>query len=627
MIRKNKPFELVGYFDNGQVFINNSTGIASINVTIRSFPPDSIDGWRDKEELRVYVGSIDGLDDNKNELQYIRINNIKEYLKNKILIMQPMVKENKKELLFCKGINVHAIPMHDNFNSENFYASVHVFSNKNISNVKTIDEFEELLRERKTLCDIQNPWPSGEEDYPDAIIWHDDNNVYLYNDIEKQQYRDSLISFKMHSYNRKKLDITWLNRQYRYQDIAYIPIDDLDKIMEGSIEPSYYSSNNINIEKSNNMTDNNSSLATSNKEADVIFKRFYDAITKKYHLTYNSKDIINFHNSMKSNIFTVLTGLSGTGKSKIVTAYADALGIKDGDFNQFNMISVRPFWQDDADLIGFVDNINNNYHPGDSGIVDTIISANDHPDKIFIVVFDEMNLARVEYYFSQFLSVLEKDADDRILNLYNSKIQPRLYNGDKYPANIKIPNNIRFVGTMNIDETTFQVSDKVLDRANVIRLKSVSFSNRIKYQNLDDTFDNIECSYDSFNQSIHNDNYSFSERELAFFDNLNECIQKCLPNLGIGWRTLNNIERFISNVDFYKNDNFDVKDALDYQVAQRILPKIRGTKIMIDSLLDENNKDGFIKVLDAYKDLSDFKFTRQLLQQKLNEARVIGFAN
>lgn len=93
-----------------------------------------------------------------------------------------------------------------------------------------------------------------------------------------------------------------------------------------------------------------------------------------------------------------------------------------------------------------------------------------------------MNLARVEHYFSQILSVLELDRDDRILKLYNEELEGTIKNSNKYKANIKIGNNILLVGTVNLDESTYHFSDKVLDRANVITLNQVNFLELKKLQ-------------------------------------------------------------------------------------------------------------------------------------------------
>lgn len=639
MIQNIENYELIGYMEDDKVHINDNNK-AYVWIKIINDPPYSSKydaPFRDN--VQVYIDAIEGFEDNKEDIQYARETRIQGFLKNKILIMQPSVSEDiYNGHTYYQGQNIHLMNMHDDFNGMDKFMSIPIFNNINLNNVKSIYDFDKLIKQRSYLCKLRNPWSNNDKDYPEGIIWQDDNGIYLYYDISEQNNDSNQgISFKMDSYKFIKLTSDWLKYQYTYKDIAYIQVDYIkDHVQdavalndEENIEKSSNDSDEFDYNTSKNAVNNDNSSNNIVDSKDNILFEFYQCITQKYNLTYKYSDIINFHNSIKSNLLTILTGLSGTGKSKIVTAYADALGIKNNPI-QFNMVSVRPFWQDDSDLLGFVDTINNNYHPGDSGVVDTIIDANKNPNQMYIIVFDEMNLARVEYYFSQFLSVLEKNPKDRLLKLYNKKIQPRLYNGDKYPSSIRIPENIRFVGTMNVDETTFQISDKVLDRSNVITLKSVPFVERhinknINYKNST----NNEIKYNEFEEEIHNNNYSFNQRELKFFDDLNYCIKRYLPNVGIGWRNLNSIEKFISNISFYEYDNFDVPKALDYQIAQRILPKIRGTRMMLDDLLnkEKNNDSGIFKVLDDYKDLSNFDLTRELLEQKLRESKVIGFAN
>lgn len=205
------------------------------------------------------------------------------------------------------------------------------------------------------------------------------------------------------------------------------------------------------------------------------FIEHFEAVAKKDGLFYTKKDLINFHTAVKSSSLVILSGLSGTGKSQLVQCYAKALGLVD---DAFHMIPVRPNWNDDSDLIGFVDSMHMVYRPSDAGFINILMEAcqERNENKLYIICFDEMNLARVEHYFSQFLSILEMPEKSRILRLYASEYESRLYNSDKYKSTIKIGNNIRFIGTVNIDESTFHFSDKVLDRANVINLDIIPYT-------------------------------------------------------------------------------------------------------------------------------------------------------
>lgn len=570
-------------------------------------------------DIRIYMGDVTGLNDVSSSFDdrfYIddrRREHIKEYFKNKFVVLTPC--EEKGEETTFRGQDLKVMEVKQKNDLDDNFLEVPIFSPLNTVNANNFGEFYTLLKNKNVLGKIRNPWKNGV--VPEAIIWKDEYESYVFTEIDNESHNDFGMSFGMRSLNSIRMSNDWLENYYISDDVAFISKNEINGISMKINEVNDKTVNNIPATSVNNRKENE----------DYIFNNFKKDVLEKYNLTYDEKDLINFHNSIKSNIFTVLAGISGTGKSKIVTAYADALGLKAN--GTFKMISVRPFWQDDSDLLGFVDSLSNTYHPGDSGLVDTLISANKDKNSLYIIVLDEMNLARVEHYFSQFLSVLEKDSKDRKLSLYNRSLENKLYNSHLYPADLLIPENVRFVGTMNIDETTYQISDKVLDRANVITLKKVKFSDRLKvkiHENKD--YDaSSETSYDDFFNAIYNDEMSFSDRQLEFFDDLNECINSYLPTVGIGWRTLNSIEKFISNVNHFDYKAFNDKDALDYQVSQRVLPKIRGTRLMLNEILDDDSDNGLFALFSKYNDLSDFKFTKSMLDKKRREIEVNGFAN
>ena len=181
---------------------------------------------------------------------------------------------------------------------------------------------------------------------------------------------------------------------------------------------------------------------------------------------------------------------------------------------------------------------------------------------------------------------------------------------------------------MNIDESTFQMSNKLLDRANIITLGIQNFTK----QNLDpkeidlDDFDHNKFTVENYNSSINE--LKFDKEQLSFFWKLHKLINDSLPDVGIGWRTLHSIEKFISNVP-ESGINFD---AMDYQVAQRIFPRIRGTEEMLKNLLrldpekDDTLDGSIVELLDKYDKLSTFKKSRIVLNQKAKELKTYGFA-
>lgn len=188
-------------------------------------------------------------------------------------------------------------------------------------------------------------------------------------------------------------------------------------------------------------------------------------------LQYPDRTLRAFHTAMKVNDttqMTVLAGISGTGKSQLPRQYAAGMGIG------FLQVPVQPRWDSPQDLMGFYNYIEGRFRPTDLARAMFALDEQNNreavKDRLLMVLLDEMNLARVEYYFSDFLSRLEsrpargRETDqtlrkDAEIELEIPKAQMRIFPGY----------NLLFAGTMNEDESTQSLSDKVVDRANVMR--------------------------------------------------------------------------------------------------------------------------------------------------------------
>lgn len=390
------------------------------------------------------------------------------------------------------------------------------------------------------------------------------------------------------------------------------------------------------------------------KIEDISEKEFLDcfkevALSKK--LSYKPADLSNFHTAIKTQGFVILAGLSGTGKSQIVQCYHEALNRFANNNNkgypskksEFLFVPVRPFWQDDSDILGYLDSSQGIYRPSESGLVDFIKESIDNPNECYIVCLDEMNLAKVEHYFSQFLSVLERDTEEnRIIHLYNDKLNGRVYNQNDYPPTLTLKENLFFVGTVNLDESTFQFSDKVLDRANVITLDLCPFEdirNNIKNyktkiaeekQNKD--FNKSDPSIEalktynklkSMKKSNHDDVLKDAEVELLWKINLE--MQNANKQIGVGYRIINQIEKYIANLP--NTDYLDRRAAFDIQITQRIFTKLRGSQGQLGNLIgnyiDEIYEPGSLyKLLTDFKEISDFTLAKnklEILSKELEE--------
>lgn len=183
--------------------------------------------------------------------------------------------------------------------------------------------------------------------------------------------------------------------------------------------------------------------------------------------------------ALKTKPFLILSGISGTGKTALPRALGEMVG------NRVQPIAVAPDWTDNADMLGYFD-LESRFIEGE--FTTLVKEAAAHPHKPFFVVLDEMNLARVEYYFAQVLSVLESRAFDEQTGqvhtkdlLFNRAVQERLSaEGLDDLAELRIGPNVYIIGTVNVDETTHPFSKKVLDRANVLEVGEVSLLHGVR---------------------------------------------------------------------------------------------------------------------------------------------------
>ena len=369
-------------------------------------------------------------------------------------------------------------------------------------------------------------------------------------------------------------------------------------------------------------------IDVSEKTDDLIIKSM-DYHSQKRNLFYNVKDFVNIHTALKCSSLVILSGLSGTGKSAIVDIYARALGINNTgnpDENRLLFIPVRPSWNDDSDLLGYVDLVHMVYRASDSGFVDFLVRAQkeENKNKLFIVCFDEMNLARVEHYFSQFLSLLERPANQRELQLYDKQYSGRLYNSTEYPNRIKIGDNVKFIGTVNIDESTYHFSDKVLDRANVIQLDVLNYANmwtKTKYASLG----NINWTIDDYNSiTVTNSDEDMQLVHQLLWD-IHTLLHSANSKYGVGPRIVKSIEMYLWNLPKSGIGEFSYSDGIDLQIAQRVLTKVRGPENQLGEILDEKSENNIYLIFDKYHDLSKFSICRDIVQQKQKELESYGY--
>lgn len=276
--------------------------------------------------------------------------------------------------------------------------------------------------------------------------------------------------------------------------------------------------------------------------------------------------IENFYLSLKSKPFVILAGTSGTGKTRLVKLFAEAIGAA------FKLVSVRPDWSDGSDLFGHTD-LNGNFIPGP--VCSAFETAINEPNRPVFLCLDEMNLARVEYYLSDFLSVIES-REKREGYIETESIA-------QYESGI--PENLYIIGTVNMDETTFPFSKKVLDRANTIEFSYVDLIPKqrtgeiLTSQKLPNSFlctDYLVLASDCI------EDMDFVEKICTELQVLNGKLVKA--NAHVGYRVRDEIVFYMLNNEKAGN-LLSYEQAMDNEIMQKILPRIQGSSAAIKALL------------------------------------------
>lgn len=308
---------------------------------------------------------------------------------------------------------------------------------------------------------------------------------------------------------------------------------------------------------------------------------------------YDETEITNFYLSLKSKPFVLLAGISGTGKSKLVQLFAEAVGAT-SENERYNIIPVRPDWSDPSDLLGYRD-IEGNFQPGP--LTTIIKKATDNPELPYFVCLDEMNLARVEYYFSDILSIIEtrklvgQGSDNAITTdkLFKSEAFGNDNESREEYGHLRLPDNLYIIGTVNMDETTFPFSKKVLDRANTIEFNKIDLT--VNFEDFGGNLEEIEP-IKIYNTEIRSkyiklldciEEQEHIEKVIYILENINTLLERV--GLQFGYRIRDEITFYSL---YAVNENLmDFYAAMDYAIKQKILPRIQGSNLSIKEVLIE----------------------------------------
>jgi 5-methylcytosine-specific restriction endonuclease McrBC GTP-binding regulatory subunit McrB len=268
----------------------------------------------------------------------------------------------------------------------------------------------------------------------------------------------------------------------------------------------------------------------------------------------------------------ILSGLSGSGKTKLAQAFVQWVCQND---SQYCILPVGADWTNREPLLGYPNALKpDEYIKPDNQALDVIINANNHPELPHFLILDEMNMSHVERYFADFLSVMESKGE---ISLYT---EGTVNNG--VPSKLTLPPNLFIIGTVNIDETTYMFSPKVLDRANAIefRVTKNEMENFLALQKEVDMA-KLNTKGSSMAQSFLElaKNETFADQDLTeihktlldFFEQLKK------TGAEFGYRSASEIIRLINQLTVIDAD-LSKNEKLDIAIMQKLLPKLHGSR-------------------------------------------------
>lgn len=352
----------------------------------------------------------------------------------------------------------------------------------------------------------------------------------------------------------------------------------------------------------------NASVLDGDLKEQAFFERF-TGVVEQSGFTFRSLDLQRFHLSVKCGDITVIGGPSGTGKSSLPALYAQALLGDEADHGRPGclMVNINPSWMDTRDLVGHLNTLDGRFYPAESGLYQHLVFAQkEHALRgpatgLYLTCLDEMNLSQVEHYFSDFMMVLERSGAARRIQCF-SRESAGEHCCFRDHGVVSLSPALRFVGTVNFDETTRLLSDRFLDRVNLIRLTSAGLPSVVGAGGTLAKANGRMVTLADF-EGWHTDSALPAE--------LGSLLDQMRPLLGkmgcpISPRAYRGICRFVGSAVSIMNP----EKAFEVQVAQRIIPRIR-------SLLTNRQLDGLDELMQLLRksNLCAFEESIRLLDE------------
>jgi energy-coupling factor transporter ATP-binding protein EcfA2 len=370
------------------------------------------------------------------------------------------------------------------------------------------------------------------------------------------------------------------------------------------------------------------SHVTNDDFADIVGN--FTVSSRSAGLTVSDATALRFAASLLAKRFLILTGLSGSGKTKLAQAFAAWISETE---EQYRFVAVGADWTTNENVVGYQDALQPNfYRKPSNGALDVILRAHEEnerakhggdPARPYFLILDEMNLSHVERYFADILSAIES-GQEIALHSAGEKLKASEDDPLLVPHKIPLPDNLFIIGTVNVDETTYMFSPKVLDRANVIEFRATA-DDILAFLDSPARVDMGALSHkgaafgQAFVAEAGADVVLDDEIAIDLKNRLTEIFGE-LAKIGaeFGFRTTYEIVRFVSYHKKLSGSGWQFKDALDAQILQKLMPKLHGSERKLGPVLE---------ALESFCDKYQCGNSRQKIQRMRDRLKADGFTS
>lgn len=353
-------------------------------------------------------------------------------------------------------------------------------------------------------------------------------------------------------------------------DTRFYMLSDIDKRYESYIAPTY--NDKISLE-----------------EFCEKFRLFSAGRLKLY---YSIEDIRRFIGGLAVTKLLILQGMSGTGKTSLAYAFGEFLD------NKTTVVPIQPMWKERTDLIGYYNEFTRKFN--ETTLLYTMYEAN-YNKEIYITVLDEMNIARVEYYFAEFLSLLElPNPEGRNLDVVSDvwETDPKLLHDGK----LRLPTNMWYIGTANNDDSTFAISDKVYDRAMVLNLDKKA--EPFEAENVKPIKISIDHLEELFNKAMKE--YAISQRNLRRIKKLDDYLIETF-HITFGNRIMKQIKTYVPVLVACGGSEVE---ALDDILSRKVLRKLESK----NPVYVRSQADALCNLLDELFGVDKMKLCKEAIR-------------